>query len=165
MFNRKALARRETPPFGLLRQITSELDRVFDEPWTFRFPAIEAAEPALWAPRIDVLEKDNRLITRVDLPGVKKADVSVEVADGYLTLKGERKVEQEEKKDDFYRTEREYGHFYRAVPLPAGVRPEDVKATFANGVLEVSVPMSAKAEPKPHKVEIQEPAQVGVKAA
>ena len=71
---------------------------------------------------------------------MKKEDVSVEVADGCLALSGERKPEKEEKKDNFYRSEREYGSFYRAVPLPEGVKLEDVKATFADGVLEVSVP-------------------------
>ena len=96
-----------------------------------------------------MFEKDNRLVTRVDLPGMKKEDVSVEVTDGHLALSGERKRETEEKKDNFYRSEREYGSFYRAVPLPEGVKLEDVKATFSDGVLEVSVPLvkSPRAQP------------------
>ena len=92
-----------------------------------------------------MFEKDNRLVTRVDFPGLKKEDVKVEVTDGHLALSGERKRETEEKKDTFYRSEREYGSFCRTVPLPEGVKLEDIKATFADGVLEVSVPLPARA--------------------
>jgi HSP20 family protein len=157
---------RGADPFAALRQITSELDRVFGDPWSFRWPDLRAAfpEPSAWSPKVDVFEKDNRLVTRVDLPGVKKEDVTVEVTDGHLALSGERKRESEEKKGSVYRTEREYGTFYRAVPLPKGVTLEDVKATFADGVLEVSVALPARAEAAVRKVEIQEPA-TGAKTA
>ena len=82
-------------------------------------------------------------MTKVDLPGMNKEDVKVEVTDGHLAISGERKRETEEKTEKVYRSEREYGSFYRAVPLPDGAKLEDVKATFADGVLEVSVPMPA----------------------
>jgi len=104
-------------------------------------------------------------VTRVDLPGVKKEDVTVHVTDGHLALSGERKQEKEEKKDNVYRTEREYGSFYRAVPLPEGAKLEDVKATFADGVLEVSVPLPVPQDRAVRKVEIQEPAKAGKTAA
>jgi HSP20 family protein len=152
-------ARGPRDPFSLLRQMTSELDRVFDD-WSFnRWPFFEAAPADMvgWSPKIDVFERDNRLVTRVDLPGMKKEDVKVEVTDGYLALSGERKHEAEEKKDDFYRQEREYGSFYRAVPLPDGVKLEDVKATFAEGVLEVSVPLAPKPVAAKKTVPIEEP--------
>jgi HSP20 family protein len=74
-----------------------------------------------------------------------------------LALSGERKREKEEKKDNVYRSEREHGSLYRAVPLPEGVKLEDVKATFSDGVLEVSVPLPAKPEAKTRKVQIEEP--------
>lgn len=154
MNDKKALAK-AVSPFGLLRQMTSELDRMFDDPWAMRWPSLKI-EKEMWAPKVDVLEKDNRLITRVDLPGVKKEDVSVEVADGRLTLSGERKSETENKNNgNVYRSECEYGSFYRTVPLPEGVKPEDVKATFANGVLEVSVPLPAQAAATVKKIPIQ----------
>ena len=151
-------------PFALLRQMTSELDRAFEAWPSFRWPAFHAQpvlEAAAWIPGIDVFERDNRLITKVDLPGLKKEDVKVEITDGHLAISGERKRETEEKKEHFYRSEREYGSFYRAVPLPEGVKLEDVKATFADGVLEVSVPLPAKTETKVRTIEIQE----GPKAA
>ena len=164
---RQAVAR---DPFALLTQMTSEFDRMFEgSGWpAFRWPAFRGRaidEGAKWLPEIDVFEKDNRLFTKIDLPGIKKEDVKVEVTDGYLTISGERKTEAEEKKERFYRCEREYGGFYRAVPLPEGVKLEDVKATFADGVLEVSVPLPAKAEPAVRKVEIQEAPKAAKTAA
>lgn len=155
-------------PFTLLRQMTSELERAFDDWPSFRWPSFRAAalpETVTWSPKIEVFEKNSRLVTRVDLPGVKKEDVSVEVTDGHLTLSGERKRETEERKDDFYRSEREYGSFYRVVPLPEGVKLEDVKATFAEGVLEVSVPLPARPEAKARKVQIEEPVKSAKSAA
>ena len=157
-----APARAFRDPFALLRQVTTDFDRIFEDPWaTFRWPAAKQlfTEPVAWRPEIDVFEKDNRLFTKVDLPGLKKEDVKVEVTDGRLVISGERKSEVEEKKENYYRCEREYGDFYRAVPLPEGVKFEDVKATFTDGVLEVSVPLPAKAAITPRKVEIQEPAK------
>ena len=144
-------------PFALMRE---EFDRFFNEPaWpTFRWPGFgrwRGVEGA-WNPEIEVFEKNNRLVTRIDLPGLKKEEVKVEVTDGYLAVSGERKREEEEKKEEFYRCEREYGSFYRAVPLPEGVKLEDVKATFADGVLEVSVPLPVKPEAKVRTVEIKE---------
>jgi HSP20 family protein len=91
---------------------------------------------------------------------MKKEDVKLEVADGYLAISGARKREAEEKKDEYFRSEREYGTFYRAVPLPEGVKFEDIKATFTDGVLEVSVPLPAKPEAKVRKVEIGEAPKV-----
>jgi HSP20 family protein len=166
----RAPARAAYDPFALLRQMTTELDRAFDEPFwpTFRFPTMKSTEGynvAAWAPKVDLFEKDNRFFTRVDLPGVKKEDVTVEVTDGYLALSGTRTREKEEKKDNVYRTEREYGQFYRAVPLPEGVTLEDIKATFSDGVLEVSVPLPVRAQPAARKVEIQEPAKAAKTAA
>jgi HSP20 family protein len=112
-----------------------------------------------------VFEKDNRRVTKIDLPGLKKKDVKVEVTDGHLAISGERKTDAQEQNDRFYRCEREYGSFYRAVPLPDVVKLEDVKATFGDGVLEISVPLPAKAEPAVRNVEIQETTNAAKPAA
>jgi HSP20 family protein len=143
-----------------MREMTGEFDRVFGE-WPepfFRWPRLRkrAATEIGWYPEIDVFEKENRLVTRIDLPGMKKEDVKVEVTDGHLAISGERKREAEEKGEEFYRSEREYGSFYRSVPLPEGAKLEDVKATFTDGVLEVSVPLPPPPETKARKVEIEE---------
>jgi HSP20 family protein len=150
-------------PFALMREMTSEFDWMFGEsPRSFfRWPSLRrrAISEAAWYPEIDVFEKDNRLVTKIDLPGMKKEDVKVEVTDGQLAISGERKREAEEKGEDLYRCEREYGSFYRSVPLPEGAKIEDVKATFTDGVLEVSVPLPARPETKVRKVEIEESAK------
>jgi HSP20 family protein len=151
-----------TDPFALLRRMTGEFDRLFDEPMFagFRMPPLRMRafdQNAEWTPRIEVFEKGNRLVTRVDLPGMKKEDVKVEVTDGNLAISGTRTRETEERQDQFYRSEREYGSFYRAVPLPEGVGLEDVKATYNNGVLEVSIPLPVKTEaPGPRQVPIED---------
>jgi HSP20 family protein len=160
--------RSASDPFSFLRQMTSELDQVFDDWPSLRRPFFGQAATSrstAWSPKVDVFERDNRLVTRVDLPGMKKEDVSVEVTDGHLALSGERKRETEEKKDNFYRSEREYGSFYRAVPLPEGVKLEEVKATFSDGVLEVSVPLPARPEASVRKVQIEEPKKTAKSAA
>ena len=156
-------------PLTLLRAMTSELDRVFEQPFAaaFRWPSVRGFAPpdASWAPQIDVFERDDRLVTKVDLPGLKKEDVKVEVTDGYLAISGDRKTETEEEKDNVYRCERSYGSFYRAVPLPEGAKLEDVKATFTDGVLEVSVPLPAKSEAKSRTIKIEEPQKSAKSAA
>ena len=155
-------------PLALFRQITSMFDRALDDwPAPVRLPAMAPLPTAsfAWSPKVDVFERDNRLVTRVDLPGMKKSEVSVEVTDGQLTLSGERKRESEETTNNVYRREREYGSFYRSVPLPEGVKLEDVKATFADGVLEVSVPLPARPEAAVRKVQIEEPQKASQTAA
>ena len=144
------------------------LDRAYDDWPSGRFPPFcRGAIPAAiaWSPKVDVFERDNRLVTRVDLPGMKKEDVSVSVTDGRLALSGERKRDTEERAAAFYRIEREYGSFYRVVPLSEGIKLEDVKATFADGVLEVSVPLLARPESQVTRVRIDEPKNTAKSAA
>jgi HSP20 family protein len=154
-------------PFALFRQMTADFDRLFPEPFV-RWPLFRTrplVEAATYLPQIDVFERDNRLVTKIDLPGMKKEDVKVEIADGQLVVSGERKTEAEEKKENFFRCERAYGSFYRTIPLPEGARSEDVKATFADGVLEVSVPLPAKAATAPQTIRIEEPPKAQKTAA
>jgi HSP20 family protein len=143
-----------------VRPMTSELDRLFEElhlpfrvEWPRGFGEVNAKE---WFPEIDVFERDNTLVTKVDLPGLKKEEVKVEVVEGVLIISGERANEVKEGKDNYYRCERTFGNFTRTVPLPEGVTYKDVKANFFNGVLEVIVPLPVKAETKKHIVEIAE---------
>ena len=146
------------------RPIASEFDRFFEElrlPFRFAWPrAFGEVNAKEWFPQIDVFERENALVTKVDLPGLKKEEVKVEVIEGMLVISGERAKEFKEGKDNFYRCERTFGNFTRTVPLPEGVTFKDVKATFVNGVLEVIVPLPTKAETKPHIVEIADVANV-----
>ena len=131
----------------------------FDRFFTREFPFTTGGEAfeARWVPEMEVFEKNNLLTVRLDVPGLKKEELAVHVAEGVLAVEGERKHEMEEEKNNWYRRERTYGKFYRTVPLPEGVNAKDVKATFRHGVLEVTVPMRAAVAPAPHKVEVHEP--------
>lgn len=160
MFNKKSTALTSSgvlvDPFALLGRVTSEFDRLFEESGWPAFRTRGITEAAAWSPSLDLFQKDNRLIARVDLPGTRKEDVKVEAADGYLTISGERKHETEERKENFYRSEREYGSFYRTIPLPDGAKLDGVKASFENGVLEVTVPLAAGIEARPRTIKIEE---------
>ena len=92
---------------------------------------------------------------RADLPGLKRDDITVEVDDGVLTLSGERRQENREEREGFYRSERSYGSFYRTIPLPEGVEEDDISATFDEGVLEVRVPVPEQAQRRARRVEIR----------
>jgi HSP20 family protein len=104
--------------------------------------------PRRWAPAMDLLEADNQLVLKADLPGLSEEDVRIEVQDNVLRLSGERKAGNEEKGEGFYRVERSYGAFSRAVTLPDGVDADAIDATFDKGVLEVRIPKPEKRQPR-----------------
>lgn len=140
-------------PFSLMRRLAEDMDRLFDQ---FAFgrqtllPTIRSrfdeevwnlaptTQQALWVPEVELIERGDKIVVRADLPGLKKEDVTVEVDNGVLTITGERKQEEEEKREGFYRSERSYGRFYRAIALPEGVDGDQSDASFTDGVLEVS---------------------------
>jgi HSP20 family protein len=101
-----------------------------------------------WLPSMDVVDRDNELLLRFDLPGVPKEDINVEIEDGTLVVSGERRSEQEERGERFYRRERSFGSFTRSIPLPEGIDPEQIKADFREGVLELRVPKPAQRSQK-----------------
>jgi len=152
-------------PFGfpLFHRLSRELDAMFDR-FGMERPVLEHV-PTMWSPEIEVATKENEFLVRVDVPGMKKEDITVEFTGEHLLIRGERKYEKEEKKEGYFKTERSYGSFCRAVPLPEGVKPEDAKATMSDGVLAITMPM-AKIETKSRKLEINEPATAkAIKAA
>ena len=109
----------------------------------------------LWAPAVDIEEKDGKYLVKADLPGLKKKDIHLELHDGYLTLKGERKSENEEKKENYHRTERTYGTFQRSFKVPEGVTEKDIKAKYHDGVLELTVPAPKAEKPKAIDVKVE----------
>ncbi len=110
-----------------------------------------------WSPEVGIAERNDHLVVTLDLPGMKAEEVSVEYENGALVVSGERKKEFEEQKTDWFRSERTYGSFRRTIPVPDGVNASAVKATFADGVLEVTMPMPAKTAPAATKIAIGEP--------
>jgi HSP20 family protein len=136
-----------------MRRFAEEMDRVFDDlrrgtgsllpRLGFSGEGREASE-AGWLPPVEVTERGGQLVIRADLPGLGKDDVKVEVRDDAIAIQGERRQEKEEKRRGFYRSERTYGSFYREIPLPDGAAAEQAKASFRNGVLEVTMPAPPK---------------------
>jgi HSP20 family protein len=128
--------------------LQSEVNRLFD---TF-FGGRPANGVRRWVPPMDLVETDDHLVLKADLPGLDSDDVNIEVKDGVLTVSGERKTEHEERADGFYRVERAFGGFSRSMSLPQQVDAEQISASFDKGVLEVRIPKPE--ERKPHRVEI-----------
>jgi HSP20 family protein len=126
-------------PFSLMRRMSEEMDRVFGEFGWGR--AQEQGDGGTWTPAVEVSEREGNYVVTAELPGLRPEDVKVEVANDALVIEGERKYEHEESKGGVRRSERRYGRFYRAIPLPEGVNPDQVKANFQNGVLEVKMPI------------------------
>lgn len=124
-----------TNPFSLMRRMTEEMDRAFAE-----FNGSNG-ESNLWAPAIEVSQRDGQYVVHADLPGLKPEDVKVEARDGALIIEGERKCEREEDRGRMHRTERRYGQFYRVIPLPEEAKVQQAQAKFESGVLEVTVPV------------------------
>jgi len=113
-----------------------------------RFP-LEIEE---WIPAIDMYEKDNNYIVKAELPGLKEEDVDVSVVGDRLTIKGEKKAETEVKEENYYRSERSYGSFFRSIDLPPDANPDKVEASYDDGILEVAIPKTAAVKPKKVKV-------------
>lgn len=93
-----------------------------------------------WTPAIDIQRCDGNLVVTAELPGLKKDDIKVEVADKLLVIEGERKQEHKEDHQGYHRYERSYGSFYRAIPLPEGVKADEAKAELDNGLLKITIP-------------------------
>jgi HSP20 family protein len=122
-------------PFSVMRRMTEELDRVFGEG-----DGRELRE-VVWAPTIEVLQRDGNYVVRAELPGLNAKDVKVTLTDDAIVLQGERKVDHEEKRGGVRISEHRYGRFYREIPIPDGAKAEEAHAKFENGVLEIAVPM------------------------
>jgi len=134
-------------PFGsLFHRWNDEMDRFFEDVGFGRMGLSHGQQTGQWSPQIDVRRRGNELVIHADLPGMKKEDVSVEIRDDAVILQGERKEEHEEDREGWYRSERNYGSFYRTVPLPEGTIADSAKAAFRNGVLEITL------QTPPHEV-------------
>jgi HSP20 family protein len=131
------------------------LTRWFEDIDTWLDTGFDDLPEMTWRPAIDIEEKDGKYLVRADLPGLEKKDIHLVLRDGYLTLKGERKSEHEENKDNFHRIERTYGSFERTFRVPEGVTEKDIHAKYKDGVLELTVPVPKPIEPKTTEVKVE----------
>jgi HSP20 family protein len=137
-------------PSSELDSLQSEFNRLFD---SFLGSGDRADTRARrWVPAMDLVETDDHLVLKADLPGMSKEDVNIEVKDNVLTVSGERKAEHEDKADGYYRIERAFGSFSRSLTLPQGIATDVISADFTDGVLEVRIPKPE--ERKPQRISI-----------
>lgn len=142
------------PRGGLRRR--PEVETLFDRfvrdwrdwPW-----GRETGEARGWSPAVDMMDRADEILVRADLPGLEQKDIEVTVDNGILTIRGERRQEEEAREDDYYCCERWSGSFLRSLTLPSGIDPEKIRASFRNGMLEVHIPKSKQAAGK--RIEIK----------
>ena len=149
-------------PFGLMRRLTDDMDQLFGQllGGTASRGGLPAANPVVlarsaeWVPPLEIFERDGKLVVQADVPGVAADDVTVEIADGVLTISGERREEREIDDGSLRRTERVYGTFSRSIALPEGARAEEIQASCQDGVLEITVPLQQET-PSRRTIDVQ----------
>ena len=144
-------------PFSLIRRMSEEMDRFFEDFFGRSLPSelTDWNQPSGWWPAMEVARTDGEIVVRADLPGVSNEDVTLEVDQNTLVLRGERRHEHESHDGGIQRSERSYGCFCRAIPLPEGAEVDKAKAEFRNGVLEVRVPAPQRTRRIPIATEAQ----------
>jgi HSP20 family protein len=143
---RGSVARPDVMLFGPLHR---EIDRLFDD---FARGIGPLGGTALM-PSMDVVETDKEIEITAELPGLEQNDVEISLVDDVLTIRGEKKAETEKKDKNYHVTERSYGVFYRALQLPPGIDPGNIRATMSNGVLKITIPKPARSEAQ--KIEVR----------
>lgn len=132
-------------PFSLMRRMTEEMERLFQD-FGSDFEGQGRGGSQGWSPSIDVIQADNKILIQCEVPGVAPNDVKVEVDNDTLIIQGERRSEREQNERGGQRSERQYGAFYRVIPLPDGVNPEQITARTQNGLLEITIPTPQQRE-------------------
>lgn len=147
---------RRWDPFALFDEMEREMARLWGAPWPIAPRPVRgnAQEPAPWRPSMDIFEQDGNLVVKTALPGVKKGDISVALEAGDLVIRGERKTESEVKEKDYHRQESSYGSFYRRLPLGFEVDAAKVVASYADGVLELKLPLPVEAKPETKQIKV-----------
>jgi len=135
-------------PFRDLARLQDEMTRMFDD------RLYRAGESVGWTPACDIYEDEEGVALRFELAGVDPKDVDVRFENGVLTVKGERKLEEEEKRENYHRVERSFGTFTRSFSLPGSVDAEKIKAETKNGVLTVTLPKKSEAKPRAIQVKV-----------
>lgn len=130
----------------------NDVNRLFDQFFYPRRREVNDETSWNWNPAVDIYEEDDQLVVKAEVPGMDKNDITVDVKDRVLTLKGERSADNEVEEDNYFRRERTYGRFERAFTLPADVKADAIKAEYKDGVLKVLVP----------KPEVQKPKQITI---
>ena len=140
-------------PFRDLMSLQERMNRLFDESFRSRAGAGAGQDDdwalgGAWAPAVDIYEHDGNIVLKAEIPGIDPKEVDVRVENNVLTLRGERKIDNEIKRESYHRVERAYGTFSRSFTLPNVVDTEKIKAEYRDGVLRVTLPKREEAKPK-----------------
>lgn len=143
---------RWTDPFRDINNLQDRMNQLFGNILERGHGREEGLGTGVWMPAVDIFETKDAICVRAELPGVEKDAIGVEVKDGVLILRGERKFEKEVKEENYHRIERSYGTFLRSFTLPSSVDGEKVTARMKDGVLQVDLPKKEQAKPKQIKI-------------
>jgi len=135
-------------PSREMEEVGRRFEDIFGRPFLPGIWRVFPSEELVWAPAINVLEKDDKFVVKVELPGVKEEDVNVTVAGGTLTIEGEKKAESEVQKKGYYYSETSYGSFSRSITIPSTVDASKIEANYDKGVLEITLPKAPEVKPK-----------------
>jgi HSP20 family protein len=135
-------------PFRELTQLQERMDRLFRDNVGYSGGREEALEQGSFIPPVDVYEDEHNITLKLEVPGVDQKDLDIRIENNTLTVRGERKLEKEEKQENFHRVERRYGSFVRTFQLPNTLDSEKVNANYENGVLTIALAKKAEAKPK-----------------
>ena len=138
-------------PFRNVSTLQEQVNRLFDGNFS---PSGDHSTLTAWAPSVDVYETENELVIKADLPEVSEKDIDLRVENNMLTIRGERKFEQNVKEENYLRVERSYGSFSRSFSLPNTVDTQAIKAEYTDGVLTVTLPKRAESKPKQVKINV-----------
>jgi HSP20 family protein len=141
-------------PFRDMVSIQDEMNKLFDDFFGRPLVRTEWTE-GVWTPSVDVSEDKDNVVIKAEMPGMKKEDVKISVQDNVLTLKGEKEQEKEEKEKNYHRIERSYGSFCRSFQLPTAVKTDKIKASYKDGVLNISLPKTEEVKPKEIPISIE----------
>src|SRR5271169_3398193 len=139
--------------FSTMQDRMNRMNRLFRESYSPEVPE-EALTTTSFAPPVDIYEDEHNITLKLEVPGIDEKDIDVRVENTTLTVHGERKIEKEEKEENFRRVERQYGEFTRSFTLPNSVDPGQVTAHYDKGVLKITLPKKAEAKPKQIKVTV-----------
>ena len=142
-------------PFRDAAELQNRINRMFDESFGRSRESDDEMNLRAWRPAVDIYEAENGIVVAVELPGVSKESVSVEVKDDVLTLKGERLADPAINEDSYYRRERLFGPFKRSFTLHQNVKPDQIKATFKDGILQIEIPRPMQEQPKQITVHVE----------
>ena len=139
--------------FSAMQERMNRMNRLFREPYSPEGPE-EALTTTTLAPPVDIYEDEHNIVLKIDVPGIDERDIDVRIQNSTLTVHGERKIEKEEKEENFRRVERQYGSFTRSFTLPSSVDPGQVSAHCDRGVLKINLAKRVEAKPTQIKVSV-----------